>query len=425
MTNHNEPADSSTEREPDFQTATDRPAASSTAASSADLPAAAEPRGPAHWFRRRRTLTITGAATAGALVLGLSFAAGTAVGSSSVAEDTTTTTVVPALLPGRDRYPGWESGQGGTSTGGTQSPPVDATAEQMIGVVTIVSELDYGVGEAAGTGIVVTSDGTVLTNHHVIEGATSIEVTVESTGETYSASVVGYDESEDVAVLQLDGASGLDTVELDPSEELTLGESVTSIGNAEGTGDLVAAEGTITGLDETITAGDASGGDAERLTSLIEIDAYVVSGDSGGPLLDAEGDVIGLVTAASSGTASVTGYAIDIDVAIEVWEQVESGEETVTVEIGLPAFLGVLLSGAPSAPGVLIGGVVDGSPAASAGLVAGDSITAVDGVPVTSADELGAAIAAHEPGDPVEISYTDSTGAMNLVTVTLTEGPAA
>lgn len=393
--------------------------------SAATMPSAA-PVAAGRSFRHRRLLGITGAASAGALVLGLSFAAGAATGSSAVSSNSSTTIAVPAEYPQQGYgYPYRWGQQQGTSGSSSQTAPVDATGDQLTGVVTIVSEIDYGAGEAAGTGIVLTSDGTILTNNHVIEGATSIEVTVESTGQTYSASVVGYDETEDVAVLQLDGASGLQPATLDPSEQLSLGDAVTSVGNADGTGTLVAASGTVSGLGESITAGDASGGDSEQLTDLIEIDAYVVSGDSGGPLLDSDGEVVGIVTAASSGTAVVTGYAIDIDVALAVWQQVESGQETDTVQIGLPAFLGIALSRSAVASGALIGGVVDGSPAASAGLAGGDTITAIDGVPVSTPDQLSTAIAAHEPGETVSLSFTDASGLTHEVTVTLAEGPAA
>lgn len=301
---------------------------------------------------------------------------------------------------------------------------VDATDEQKVGVVTILTTLYYDDNyEAAGTGMILTSDGEILTNNHVIEGATSIEVTVESTGETYAATVVGSDETADVAVLQLTDASGLDTVEFD-QDGAAVGDTVTSIGNANGTGDLVAATGTITQTDQTITVGDAE--DSAKVSNLYEVDADVVSGDSGGPLLDVDGEVIGLVTAASTGTRNVTGYAIEIAVVLDVVDQIETGVDTETVEIGARAFFGVNL--APELEGragAVVNGVIEGMPAAAAGIVVGDVITAVDGTPVDTGESLSALISAHEPGDTVDVTYTDASGASQTVTVTLAEGPAS
>ena len=422
---------------PAEHTAADRTATDRTPT----IPASAEPTSPApsddpavaHTLEkrtpsRRRILALAGGAAVTTLVLGLG--TGFAVGANSVAAADGSSTAASVILPAdpgtRYAYPYGYGADRSTATTSTQETPVTASDAQISGVVTILTEVDYGAGEAAGTGIILTSDGTILTNNHVIDGATSIEVTVESTGQTYSASVVGYDAAQDVAVLQLDGASGLTPATLDDDGDPAVGDAVTSVGNADGTGTLVAATGSVSGLDESITAGDASGGDSEQLSGLIEVDAYVVAGDSGGPLLDADGEVVGVVTAASSGSPVVTGYAIDIDTALAVAQQIEAGEETGTVQIGLPAFLGVLLSGQQAAgAGAVLGGVVAGSPAAAAGLAAGDVITAVDGTAVTTPDELSAAIAASEPGDSVTVTYTDATGTSMDVTVVLAEGPAA
>jgi S1-C subfamily serine protease len=374
--------------------------------------------------RVQRTLSFVGGAAASALVLGVGgYAYGAA--SAATAEQSVASQAAPAFVPETpERLDPYGYGRSGTSP--TQTTPQTASDTQITGVVTIVSELYFGEGQAAGTGIVLTGDGTILTNNHVIEGATGIEVTDESTGATYSASVVGTDDTNDIAVLQLDDASGLATATLEQSEELAVGDQVTAVGNAEGTGTLVAATGTVTDLDESITVGDELTGDAEELDGLIEVDADVVSGDSGGPLLDDEGDVAGIVTAASSGTSVVTGYAIDIDEALAIWQTVEAGEDTETVEIGLPAFLGILLGSAtPTSVGVRVSGVIDGTPAAEAGLGTGDVITAIDGVDVSGSDELSAILAKHEPGDWVSLSFTDSGGVAHGATVTLTEGPAA
>ena len=205
------------------------------------------------------------------------------------------------------------------------------------------------------------------------------------------------------------------------------GDTVHSTGNAEGTGDLVTAEGTVLATDQSITVQSESGSGTESLSGLIEVDADVVSGDSGGPLRDADGDVVGIVTAASQGSSTVTGYAIPIDHALAIAKQIQSGTGSATVQIGLPAFLGAQISatGAPTTGGVTIAGTVDGSAAAAAGLVAGDVITAIDGAAVVDSPALTAAVQAHESGDQVAVTWTDTTGASHTATVTLGDGPAA
>ena len=393
-------------------------------------------------FRRRHAVALIGGATALALCFGGGgIALGAAIGSQSSVSTSTTTAVLPddttsGFVPTTPfgRYgtsPYSSNGTGGTDDSGsssgqatTQSAAVAASDEQQIGVVTIVSTLNFSEeSRAAGTGIVLTSTGQILTNNHVIDGATSIEVTVESTGKTYTAEVIGTDSTNDVALLQLDAASGLDTMTLD-DDGVAVGDDATSVGNAEGTGDLVAASGAVTSLDEDITVGNEYSGTTESLSDLIEVSAAVVSGDSGGPLVDDEGEVIGVVTAASSGTAIITGFAIPIDTAMDIVQQIRSGVETDTVEIGLPAFLGVQLGTTQTGAGVVVGGVIEGTAAAESGLVVGDVITSFDGAAVATSEELSAAVTSHEVGDTVEVGYTAADGSSQTVTVTLTEGPA-
>jgi S1-C subfamily serine protease len=199
---------------------------------------------------------------------------------------------------------------------------------------------------------------------------------------------------------------------------------VTAVGNAGGDPDSTsAAAGSVTALDQSITATDDSGSDAEQLTGLVETNADVQAGDSGGPLFDADGQVVGMDTAASSGGA-VQSYAIPIRTALDVVDQIESGVDNTSVHQGLPAFLGVSVQSGTTTSGAAIADVVSGGPAETAGLAAGDVITAVGGTTVTSADDLSTALAAADPGDRVRVSWTDTTGTSHTATVTLIAGPA-
>lgn len=318
-------------------------------------------------------------------------------------------------------------GQQGESGGGSQGQS-EATAKQQTGIVTINTVVDYGTARAAGSGIVLTSDGQILTNHHVIEGSTAVTVTDESTGKTYQAEVVGSDSTHDIALLQLKDASGLQTAKLDDDDNLKVGDDVTAVGNSQGGGELMAAAGNVTGLGKTITA-SGEGSAPETLQNLIETDADVVSGDSGGALLDGEGEVVGVTTAASSGQ-NPDGYAIRIADALKVVDQIRSGNETGSVSIGPSAFLGVQVGTASNGAtgstggGAAIAGTVENSPAAKAGLAAGDTITSVDGTAISSPTALTTALQKYQPGDKVRITWTTSTGLTRSATVTLVDGPA-
>ncbi|HWD61597.1 MAG TPA: trypsin-like peptidase domain-containing protein [Humibacter sp.] len=343
---------------------------------------------------------------------------------------------------GSEQTPGG-SGSGSGSGSSTTSSGTAATASQEKGVAIIDTVLQYDNAEAAGTGIVLTSNGEILTNNHVVEGSTSIKVTIASTGKTYAATVVGTDATDDVAVLQLTGASGLTKASIDSSGSVSTGDDVTAVGNAGGTGTLTAASGSVTGTDKTITTQAEEAVASETLNGLIETDAAIEAGDSGGPLYDASGDIIGIDTAASSNTAESDGYAIPIEDALGIADQIASGEASSTVTIGLPAFLGVEVAAdgsttggdgtglgngggtSTTVSGAQIAQVIDGTAAASAGLEAGDTITAVNGTAISSSDGLTATLAQLKPGSSASISYTDATGASNTVTVTLGSGPAA
>jgi S1-C subfamily serine protease len=298
-----------------------------------------------------------------------------------------------------------------------------ASATQQVGIVTVVSVLKYQNAEGAGTGMVLTSNGEVLTNNHVVNGATSITVTVESTGKSYRADVVGTAPTSDVAVLQLRNASGLQTAKLaDSSSTPSVGDAVTGVGNAGGTGTLTAASGSITALNQSITASDESGS-SERLTGLIEIDAAIIAGDSGGPLYDSAGNIIGMDTAASTQRAATpSAYAIPIEDAVAVSDKIESGVETAAIHIGYPGFLGISTQDAGNGAGVT--GVLSGGPAADAGITAGSTITAIDGTSVSSSTSLRAVMTKKDPGSKVTVTWTGRDGASHSASVTLATGPA-
>jgi S1-C subfamily serine protease len=302
-------------------------------------------------------------------------------------------------------------------------------ADAQSGVVVIETNLAYRNGAAAGTGMVLTSSGEVLTNNHVIRGASTVKVVVPQTRKTYTARVLGYSVSADVALLQLKNASGLATVSIGHSSSLKTGQSVTAVGNAGGTGSLTVTTGTITGLARSITVGDEQGG-STKLAGLVETDAALQPGDSGGPLLDGSGHVIGIDTAASSGfsfRSASDGYAIPIDRAVTIAHQIEAGRPAATVHIGKTAFLGVQVQRADyysvSASGLLVGSVVSSGPVAKAGIVAGDVITAVSGHSVTSPTTLLTLLVPHHPGDTIRITWIDESTGTHTASVKLASGP--
>lgn len=389
-----------------------------------------------------KTLLVTGV-TALALAGSLGIAGATVIGShqgtssvtsASAGQAEPSTNVVPTrrnrgsvVIPpdgsgNASTLPGY-AGLG--SAGQVASSAAEATAAQLVGVVDIVTTVDFGSGQAAGTGIVLTSSGRILTNNHVIEGSTGVEVTVLATGATYRAEVVGTSPTNDVAVLQLEGAQELEPAPLGDSSAVVVGDAVTGVGNAGNDPGTSAAPGTVTALDQAITATDSGGTNAEALTGLLMTNANIQSGDSGGPLLSSAGRVIGIDTAAQTSARSgttVAGYAIPINHALDIAQQIVDGVDNATIHQGLPAFLGVSMS--RQGVGTTIAGTVSGSAAESLGLVAGDTITAIGGTTVASAQALTDAIATHNPGDEVSLSWTSQDGTTHEATVSLGSGPA-
>jgi S1-C subfamily serine protease len=319
-------------------------------------------------------------------------------------------------------------------------------------VVDISTVLGYEQGRAAGTGMILTSGGQVLTNNHVVEGATSIKVKIAGHSSAYGATVLGTDPSADVALLQVHGISGLPTVSLGNSSTVSVGESVVAIGNAlDFQGPPTVTQGIVSALHRSITAGDTATGSTEHLTGLIQTDAPISPGNSGGPLVDPTGQVIGMNTAAVTGaqgqTANNIAFAIPINTARNVVNQIRHGQASQQVHIGQRGILGVQVttvrearqgagqpfpfgsaspaSIAPVSSGAAVVGVVPGSPAASAGIHAGDVIVSLDGSSITSPNALSSALAGDHPGHTVRVGWVDQAGSHHHATVQLAPGPPA
>lgn len=399
--------------------------------------------------RRPRAGRITGAVAALVLTAVVAFVVGgslaarstpNAIGvatpaspSAGIGASLSPTSPTSPVSPGAD---GGVSGSNGAST----------TAAQFNGIVDINTRLGYQGASAAGTGMVLTSAGEVLTNNHVIAGSTRISVTAVDTGRTYTAHVVGTDPTDDVAVIQLEAASKLSTVTTAASSKVAIGDPVVAVGNAGGQGGTPSVvDGTVVALGQAITASDENGSNAERLTDLIEVDAPIEAGDSGGPLFNTSGRVIGMDSAAEvSGSrlrsTTAAGYAIPIDKALSIADKIESGKASKTIHIGLPGFLGVQISGSGSGSGsgspfgaadgpatgggAAVAGVESGTPAASIGLAAGDTITSVNGHTVDSAPTLSTLLRGARPGDTATIGWVDRAGTEHSARATLATGPA-
>lgn len=347
------------------------------------------------------------------------------------------------------------SGNSGTSTGSLNAQAIATKVDP--GIVDVVSTLQYSQETAEGTGMVLSADGLVLTNNHVINQATSVKVTLVESGKSYTARVVGYDSTDDVALLKLVGASGLKTVSVGNSSDVKVGDKVLALGNAEGKGGLPStAEGAITGLHKTITAGDSSdAASTETLHDMLQTNAGIQEGDSGGPLVNSSGYVLGMDTAANTSSSSqfgqstaTTGFAIPINNALSIARNIAAGKSSSTVHIGLAGFMGVGVqnvtescedssgglggglggngtgNGTGSAPvssGALVCSVYPGTPAAKSGLAEGDVITAVNGQTVGNETALTNITATSHPGDKVTVTYVDSSGAKHTVTFALLE----
>lgn len=299
----------------------------------------------------------------------------------------------------------------------------------------------------AGSGIVLTADGQVLTSHHVIKGAEEVSAVSVATGAQFEATVLGYDSTADIALLSLAGAEGLPTARLGRSAQLRVRDEVLALGNAGGVGGTpTATPGRITALDSTVVALDAADFSRKALRGMVEIQAPVSSGQSGGALADRQAAVVGVVTASSGaggpepaplapapGESSVPsastspapvepagagGYAVPIDTAMRVVEQIRSGIPGETVHIGPTATLGVLTSDAPPG-GARVDIAVYGLPAYTAGIRDGETIVALDDRPVDSSLALRTAIDRRHPHETVRLRVVGTDGVDRVVGVEL------
>jgi S1-C subfamily serine protease len=294
------------------------------------------------------------------------------------------------------------------------------------GLVDIRANLQYSNEVAVNTGIVLSADGLVLTSNNDIVGSTSVKATLVGSGRTYTARVLGYDATQDVALLQLEGATDLPVATLGNSSQVTIGMPVLALGNAQGQGGVTPAAGTITALDRPISSGGGVEGPiTQHLQDTEQTSAQVGPGDDGGALADSAGQVIGMITTAntSSGQLSTVGFAIPINTAMAIAREISNGHASSTVYLGAPGFLGVEVQTSRNPSGALITGVIGGAAASRAGLVAGDVITSFNGLPVTTSASLSTLIQRYHPGDVVSVGWTAIHGASHTTQITLGSGP--
>jgi len=299
--------------------------------------------------------------------------------------------------PGRTVAPSTISAP--TGSAGAASPNSATSSVQGLvakvqpAVVTI--RTGSGIRTATGTGVVLTADREVMTNAHVVDGSSNVRVVIAGESQARAAKVVGADDSEDLALLKVDGVSGLRTAELGRSADVQVGEDVVAIGDALDLGGTpTVTRGIVSALNRSVSS----------LNGLLQTDAAINPGNSGGPLVNAAGQVIGINTAsagARGGGAENIGFAIPVDRARTVVDRLRKGEKAPPT-----GYLGVATSEVDDgSPGAQVREVVPGSPAASVGLRVGDVITAVGGEPVATSGEMAAAVRQRKPGDQVDIAY--------------------
>jgi len=301
------------------------------------------------------------------------------------------------------------------------------------GLVDINTTLSYQGAVGAGTGILLSPDGEVLTNNHVIEGATDITAVSLANSRTYPVDVIGFDRASDIALVRLRGATGLPTAILGTSSTLAVGDPIAAIGNSNGSSAPPSyAPGTVTEIGASVRASDESGGGARELYDLIRVAAEIRPGDSGGPLVNSAGQVVGVNVAATltyrmGGVTGGEGFAIPIDRALGIANQIRSGVVSDSIHLGDTAFIGVGI--ADSSPmsrgpaGAVVRQVLPGTPAGQIGLFSGDVITAVDGIPINSAEDLSNVMDQRRPGDTIMLTWIDRAGIPRGAPLVLAKGP--
>ena len=328
--------------------------------------------------------------------------------------------------------------QQSTSSGSTNLDINAITRKVSPAVVDINTVIQTsGSAAAAGTGLIITSSGDVLTNNHVVEGSVSVKVTIQGKSGTYPATVLGVDPTDDIAVIHINGVSGLPTVTIADSSTVQVGDTIYALGNALGLGGAPrVTKGSVTALDQTITASD-NGAQAEQLTGMIQSDAEISPGDSGGALVNSAGQVVGVITAGEAqgfrSSSTTIAFAIPSSKAVDIANRILAGQAGNGVYIGPVGYLGVSVQtldansaaqlGLSVSSGAYVRGVVAGSPAEHAGITAGSVITRVNSAVVDSATSLGDALHQYKPGDQVKITWI-AGNATHTATVTLISGPA-
>jgi S1-C subfamily serine protease len=277
-------------------------------------------------------------------------------------------------------------------------------------------------GQASGTGQILTPDGEVLTNNHVVDGSTSISVVIEGRDGSFKAHLIGVAPARDVALIQIEGVSGLPTITFGASSSVKVGDPVVAIGNALGQGGPpTVTTGNVTALHQTITASEG-GGSSEQLTDMIQSDASISPGDSGGAIVNAAGQVVGMITAGDvqgfRSQTSTVNYSIPSDTAISFVNRIRSGEASAEIVYGQVGFMGVSVRDLAADNGAQVVTVQAGSPAESAGITPGAVISKVGGTTITTSASLGTAIRSHKSGDRVSVTWTDQRGT-HTTTLTL------
>jgi S1-C subfamily serine protease len=308
--------------------------------------------------------------------------------------------------------------------------PVDQVgpANAESGMVRINITVNYQAVVGFGSGIVLSPDGIVLTNNHVVAGADTINATSVGTGQKFRARLLGYDRTNDIAVIQLLGASGLPTAPIGDANQVAVGDTVVSLGNANGNnGPISREEGRVSTLTADIVAEDDLTGSSEKLTGLIGVEAPVRPGDSGGPLVNSAGQVIGVTVAASVNYRvgpGGKGFAIPINRAVGIAGQIQARAPSETVHIGAPAMLGIgVATNQRTSDGVAVRDVLPGTPAEQVGLSRGDVITSLDGTALHNATALTAVLDRRYPGDVIDMTWLDRSNQERVGKVTLAAGP--